>query len=134
MPNNLAAAIHPCLADLASTVVIRNETKLKILENDADMADAQQQIERHQTVIMAAEQVASSSRHFYANTLQQGLLDRMAFHALTKRLLAAHLASIDAHYIETENDLKAVILSVSEGDESLFAVHVPARPVDLLAA
>jgi hypothetical protein len=55
----------------------------------------------------------------------------MAFHTLTKRLLAAHLVSIDAHYIETENELKAVILSVSGGDESLFAEYVPARPADL---
>lgn len=133
MPNNLAAAIHPYLAGLASTVVIRDETKLKILENDSGMADAQQQIEKHQPLMMAVQQVACSNRHFYANTLQQGLLDRMAFHVLTKRLLAAHLASIDAHYIETENDLKAVILRASGGDESIFAVHVPARPADLSA-
>ena len=104
MTSNSADAIHPYHAALASTVVIRVETKLKSLENDADMAEAQ----------------------------QQGLLDRLAFHALTKRLLDAHLVSIDAHYIETENELKAVILSFSGGDESLFAEYVPARPADLL--
>lgn len=132
MQNNVIAAIHPYRAGLASTVVIRDETKLKILENDSGMADAQQQIEKHQPLMKAVQQVAGSSHYFYANTIQQGLLDRLAFHALTKRLLDAHLVSIDAHYIETENELKAVILSVSGGDESLFAEYVPARPADLL--
>lgn len=95
------------------------------------MADAQQQIEKYQPLMMAVAQGASHSRHFYANTLQQGLVDRLAFHVLTKQLLEAHLQSIDAHYLETESDLKATILSVSGGDESLFAVHVPERPADL---
>ncbi len=132
MPNSLAAAIHPILAALAATVVIRAEAKLKIVEVDTGIAAAQQEIEKYQPLMMAVEQGASHSRHFYANTLQQGLVDRLAFHVLVKQLLEAHVQSIDAHYIETENDLKAMILSLSGGEESLFAVHVPERPADLL--
>lgn len=132
MPNTLAAALHPYLAALAATVVIREETKLKILEGDSGIASTQQQIEKNAHLTIDVEKRTSTSRHFYANTLQQALVDRLAFHNLTKQLLEAHLQSIDAHYLETENDLKAKILSLSGGDETLFAEHVPARPADLL--
>ena len=94
MTTSLTTEIHPLLASLAQLVSIRNETKVAIVEIDAGIADAQQQIEKHQHRVASAQQDTSNTRIFYANTFQQGNADLLACHQMTKQLLEAHLQTV----------------------------------------
>jgi hypothetical protein len=131
MTTSLTTEIHPFLVDLAQIVAIRNETKAAIAESDAGMADAQQRIEQDLHRLESAHLGTSNTKLFYANTLQQITSDRLACHRLAKQLLEAHLTTVDSRYLEIESDLKAKIMEVSGGDQSLFAIHVPERPADI---
>lgn len=133
MTSTLPSAIHADLIRIAHTVEIRNETKAAIAEVDSGIAQAQQKIDKSAHLAASALQGGSISRQFYASAFHQSHVDQMACHSLTKRLLEAHLQDIDSLYIEIEDTIKATILDVSGGDESLFALYVPERPADLSA-
>lgn len=122
------------LALLAHSVLLRDETKAAIIDINADIADCQQQLTNTEHLLTAAQQARSVTKRWHANAINAVHTDRLACLDLAKRLLEAHLQTIDGNYLELENDLKEKIIEVSGGDDSLFAVYVPSRPGDFYPA
>lgn len=134
MHSNPPMEYRPLLVLLAHAVALRDETKSAIVDIDADAADSQHQLEMNGHRIAEAQRLGSLSKRWYANETGNTHADHLACLGMEKQLLEAHLQSIDARYLQLENELKAKILEISAGDDSLFAVYVPARPADFIQA
>jgi hypothetical protein len=127
MTKDLTAETHPFLADLAYIAGIRSATKNSIIDIDARIAQIQDPVNSGRM----APGLQGSSRSSLRSHALRNVADLMARNELSKQLLEAHLQTIDSLYIKIESDLKAKILEVSGGDQSLLAALVPKRPAGI---
>ena len=127
MTKDLTAETHPFLVDLAHIAAIRSETTISIIEIDARIAQTQLPVNSRRM----APGLQGSSRSMLRTNSLRNVADLMARNELSKQLIEAHLKTIDSLYIKIESDLKAKILEVSGGDQSLLAALVPERPAGI---